>query len=170
MCCCCRKRCRDGCRDVVWCIFMFVFTYIFLPAATVFQAVWGVGMATSSVKDLHFMLTGNRSLEGVPPPYDAINTPLEYGVGVLVIMASGLGFAAYFYIRYRAKLARRRGALLPYTMKAVPMSTLAATHGYETEYPSVAAAADYGSMEDYEEFARETAAAFESEVEDDKSK
>lgn len=150
---------------------MFVFTYVFLPAATVFQAVWGIGMATSSVKDLHFMLTGNRSLEGVSPPYDTINTPFEYGMGLLVIMTSGAGFAAYFYIRYKAKLARRRGMLLPYAMKDVPMSTLAVRHGYETEYAS----GNYGPMRDDYGISRYTAAAFhqtedDEEEEDDKAK
>lgn len=107
------------------CVFGFVFFYVFLPAATVFQAVWAIGMATGTVKDLHFMLTGNRSLEGVLPPDDIINTPFEYAMGILVILASGSSFAAFMYIRHRAKVRRRQGRLLPYAAKAVPMSTLA---------------------------------------------
>lgn len=113
-------------RDVIYCVFSALFTYALLPAGIVFEVVWSILLATSSVKTFTFMLTGSHSVFGnrTVTADDTVITLPEVGLGLLVAAASATCMVAYMWIRHRSKIARHRGGLLPYTVDphAIPLA------------------------------------------------
>lgn len=112
-------------KEVLYATFGFVFTYLFLPPAILFQTVMGVELAADSVKRLHFMATGSYSIHpNVTAPYDQITSGAEFGIGAVLTLISCMGFVSYMYISSRGKAEKREGRVLPYSLdvESIPLS------------------------------------------------